>query len=120
MALCVREEMRPAGFGLNHIVVSGPVRVRSVAPVSDRGAVDEVWIVLSEGLGTQFELGDGIRSHVVHEHVRGGNDLQERLMSCRGFQIETDGALVAIDIHESGAHSRRSAGNGGPEGVPSW
>ena len=53
-------------------------------------------------------VGTDRQPHIVHQHIRGGNRVEQRGACGPALQIQHDAALVTIEIQELGGGSWRA------------
>ena len=111
---------RQAAFGLDRVVVGGPVAVGSAAPVPVAIGVDDLWVDRGDVFIGEAELGDRFGAHRVDEHVGGLNKRAQRPRSGIGLQVQHDAALAAVDVDEHPTHARRGTDRDVTGVIPLW
>ena len=91
---------------LDHEVVPGPVRRRSVGAVAADREVDEVGVQLPQRVVIETETSEGARPEILDEDVRVGQQPAQDLGAGGLAQVEPDGALVAVDRQVVGGGPR--------------
>ena len=105
-----RLERREPARRLDHVVVGRLVAVRPRRAEAVGRAVDEPGIHGANGFVLEAEPRRRLRAEIVHHHVRGLGEPEQRLPARLVLQVEDDAALVAIAREEERRHPRMARG----------
>ena len=101
-AVACFKEAGETGGCLDHVVVGGAAGIRAIASEADGGTIDQLGMQSAGGAEAETEFIQRILTHVVDQHVGGGDQLGESVLAAFGFEVEDDGVLVAVVIGEDG------------------
>ena len=93
---------------LDHVVVGGAVGVGPTGPEPVGDAVDQARMASPEGGGVEPEPFEGRAAHVRHHHVGAGHQLRCGGRSLGLLEVESDAALVALQVEGEAVHPRRA------------
>ncbi len=93
-------ERHESGLGLHDLVESGPLAVGAAAAETGDGQRDQPRVEGAQVVEPQAETFEHPRTVVLHENVRLAGEPAQPVGIIGGFEVQDDGALVAVGAHE--------------------
>ena len=112
-SLCVGIERGEARDALDDVIVCGRIGAGAFAAEARGKRIDEARIFGAQRFVGEPEFRRRLGAHVVHDDVGILREAADDGLAFGIFQVDGDGAFVAVDAHEGRAHGGGAAGTRG-------